>query len=428
MNQHLVHHSLIIVAKNRQRRTFDEAKHQELIESIKGAAGLLQCPVVRWEGDVLTLVAGERRLRALREIWDFGGKVSYGGMELPEGMVPIVNLGDLDPLAAREAELEENIKRDDLTWQDRARAEAELFALRRDRGVPAPIMQIAEEVGVSAPILARNLVLAGNLHRPEVAQAKTAKEAFRALERVETQERNAELAGAMGKEFLGAQHKVLNLDCLGWLTAQPSSQFDVILTDPPYGMGADEFGDSGGKAGGAHFYHDTPDQAQFLIGEALPQLFRLAKADAHLYLFCDIDQFNWLKVEAHKVGWRPFRTPLIWFKPSAFRAPWPEQGPQRKYECILYAVKGGLKCTALAGDVIPCPPDENLGHQAQKPVALFTELLRRSVRPGMRVLDPFCGTGPIFPAAHSLGAIATGVEMDAAAYGIAVKRVQQLKG
>ena len=60
--------------------------------------------------------------------------------------------------------------------------------------------------------------------------------------------------------------------------------------------------------------------------------------------------------------------------------------------------------------------------------AQVQDLLKRSVRPGMRVLDPFCGTGPVFPAAHSLSAIATGVELDAAAYGIAAQRIQKLGG
>jgi len=35
--------------------------------------------------------------------------------------------------------------------------------------------------------------------------------------------------------------------------------FDVILTDPPYGMGADEFGDSGGLTEGAHAYKDDEE-------------------------------------------------------------------------------------------------------------------------------------------------------------------------
>ena len=109
------------------------------------------------------------------------------------------------------------------------------------------------------------------------------------------------------------------------------------------------------------------------------------------------------------------------------RAPWPEHGPQRKYETILYAVKGKRPTLKLAPDVLDFPPDSNLGHAAQKPVALFEELLRRSVQPGNSVLDPFMGSGTIFAAAHVLKCRATGLELDQASYGIAVKRIEGLK-
>jgi DNA modification methylase len=67
-----------------------------------------------------------------------------------------------------------------------------------------------------------------------------------------------------------------------------------------------------------------------------------------------------------------------------------------------------------------------LGHGAQKPVSLYSDLLKRSTRPGDRVLDPFCGTGTIFPAAHPLKVAATGIELEPAYYGIGVKRIEGL--
>jgi len=77
--------------------------------------------------------------------------------------------------------------------------------------------------------------------------------------------------------------------------------------------------------------------------------------------------------------------------------------------------------------VLEHSPDSNLGHAAQKPVALFKDLLSRSVKPGDRVLDPFGGSGPILPAAHELPCTATLVEIDPASFGIAVKRSRELK-
>jgi site-specific DNA-methyltransferase (adenine-specific) len=404
---------------------------------LTGPSGLMHAIVTRIEDGKITLVAGERRLRAMDEIWDLGGTFRYGGLDVPEYMVPHVDIGELDPLDAKVAEYEENVRRLPLTWDEQCLAEKEIYELRlaisRRDSTPAPTLaDVAKETRGEATTaitqsVSRNIVLANNLHRPEVRNAKSAAEAFKALKRQEETERNEELAAALGPEFIGSQHQLINGDSLEWMAGSLAGTFDVICTDPPYGMGADEFGDSGGGAAGAHFYEDSDENFQRLIRAFAPESYRLAKPDAHLYCFCDFAKFQYLQAMFSQVGWRVFRTPLIWYKPSAFRAPWPEQGPQRKYECVVYAVKGNLKCTTLAGDVITCPPDDNLGHNAQKPVALIRDLLARSVRPGFRVLDPFCGTGPIFPAAHSLNAIATGIELDGAAYAIAATRLGKIK-
>lgn len=435
----LVPNHLITVADNRQRKEFDEGKHQEMVTSLEDK-GLLTPIVVRTHiGGGYELVAGERRLRALRECADFGTLVRFEGAPLELGVVPIVNLGELDPLDAKELELEENIRRSDLTWQERVQAEAELMQLRADKaakeGLPPPKpADLAEELRGKQTVattqsVSQALTLAKNMHRPEVRNAKSQTEAFKAMRRTEEGERNAAAAAKLGKEHLSGQHRLVQANCVDWMASQPASSFDVICSDPPYGMGADEFGDGGGRTGGStgdHFYDDSTDSWLELMAAAIPQISRLAKPDAHMYLFCDFDKFHGLKKFVESNGWKVFRTPLIWFKPAAFRAPWPDKGPQRKYECILYAVRGELKSTILAGDVITQGPDENLGHSAQKPVALIMELLRRSVRPGMQVLDPFCGSGPVFEAGHAFSAIVTGVEQDPTSCGIAAGRLAKL--
>jgi site-specific DNA-methyltransferase (adenine-specific) len=126
-------------------------------------------------------------------------------------------------------------------------------------------------------------------------------------------------------------------------------------------------------------------------------------------------------------GWRVHRTPLIWHKPTAHRVPWPNCGPRRQYEIILYAVKGDRPVAYIGSDVITCALDENLGHSAQKPVGLLTELLKRSGIAGAKVLDPFCGTGSTIVAAHGLKMSCTGMEMSDASYGIAANRLKGLK-
>lgn len=433
----LIEVSKIQIASTRQRRNFDPAKLQELADGIS-KRGLLHPIILRQDADgSMFLVAGERRLRAITDLWGLHDTLQHDGQFIPKGYIPYTLLSDLDALSVEEAELEENIHRDDLTWQERASACARIADLRRRqaeaRGDARPTTaDIAREVrgsaeGINQEATRRELIIANHLDNPAIKSAKTVDEAFKILKRQEVANKHKALGESVGRTFTADRHRALNEDSLAWMAACPENSFDVILTDPPYGVGADEFGDSGGVAAGAHGYKDDKEYAMLCYMTLAEESYRITKSQAHLYAFCDIDYFDQLKVIFMDCGWQVFRTPLIWYKKSGARAPWPEQGPQRKYECILYAVKGKRTVLKMAGDVLDFPPDDNLGHAAQKPVALFKELLSRSVMPNDTVLDPFMGSGPIFEAAHDLRAQATGIERDTTSFGIAVKRLEQLK-
>ena len=434
----------IKVSPNRQRRTFDAASLHEFADGIQ-RRGLLHPIILRVVGDDYILVAGERRLRAIADIHALGGQFTHDGAVVPTDTIPYTVLTDLDPLAAEEAELEENTHRVDLSWQELAQTHARLAALRTAqavaRGEPVPtVADLAREIkpeateGLSSAEMGsyrdkmrKQLIVAQHLSNPEVAAAASVDDAFKVLKKAEAVKKNRALGESVGRTFTADLHRALNEDSLAWMKACPAEQFDVILTDPPYGMGADEFGDSGGLAAGAHGYEDSRKNAERCLRTLVHEGFRITKPQAHLYCFCDIDVFHWLRAEAAAAGWWVFRTPLLWLKRSAMRAPWPENGPQRKYETILYAVKGKRTTLRMAGDLLDYPPDSNLGHAAQKPAALFKDLLTRSVLPGNTVLDPFMGTGTIFAAAHELKCRATGVELDQGSYGVAIQRIERLR-
>ena len=430
--------SAIKIAPNRQRRNFDAAKLHEFADGIQ-AQGLFHPIVLRIAGDSYQLVAGERRLRAITDIYALGGAFKHDGEVVPDGFIPYTTLGELSELESEEAELSENIHREDLTWQERAAAHSRLKALRDAQalaaGIPPPtVAAIALEVrgsseGVNQETTRRELIVARHLENPEVRAAKSVDEAFKILRKQEAVVKNRELGVLVGKTFTSDVHQLLNEDSIVWMAAASPAQFDCILTDPPYGMGADDFGDSGGVGGiqGAHAYTDDYETFMRAASAIAFEGFRLCKDQAHAYVFCDIDRFSQLRALMAEAGWWVFRTPLIWYKKSGMRAPWPENGPQRKYETILYAVKGKRPTLRMAPDVLDFSPDSNLGHAAQKPVALFEDLLRRTCLPGNSVLDPFAGSGPIFAAAHSLKCRATGLELDQASYGIAVKRLEALR-
>src|SRR5882724_8304479 len=126
----LVEASLITIPQDRQRKDLNPESLMDLSNSI-ASIGLIHALVVRTEGDLIILVAGERRLKAIQTIWAMGGFFTYEKLAINEGQIPCTWLSDLDPLDAMEIELEENIRRQDLSWQDRSRATSELFELRR---------------------------------------------------------------------------------------------------------------------------------------------------------------------------------------------------------------------------------------------------------------------------------------------------------
>jgi len=442
----------LIIPENRQRQVFEAQAMEELRTSLE-TIGLMHAVVVRDTSEGPTLVAGERRTKAIEDLWMLGGKLKFDGQEIPEGFLPTVTLGDLSPLEAEEAELDENLRRKDLTWQEHAAAVEKLHKLRQaqkadyqatrhlldedpltpEESRPHTVADTAKELhgrsdGYYQDTVRKELIVAQHLSNPEVAKAKNVDEAFKVLKRSEASAANIALAAKVGATFTAELHRAFNTKCVEWMRASPAGYFDVILTDPPYGMGADSFSDGGGKLTGiTHQYDDSHEAWKTLMAAWCPESFRVAKPEAHAYVFCDIDRFHELKVLMQAAGWYVFRTPLIDYKTDSGRVPLPDRGPRRQWEMVLYAIKGNKTVTHIYPDVIPCQADSNMTHGAQKPVALYTNLLKRSVKPGDRVLDSFSGSGTIFQACHEMQCEATGLEENPEYFGMGLRRLKILK-
>lgn len=439
MKVHAIAFDQIQVPTNRQRQEFDYQAIAELAGSISQNGLLSPLIVRRGEGTAVRLVAGERRLRALDYLWTaFGETLRCGGTSFAEYTVPCIHLGDLSEVDAFEVELEENIRRVDLTWQERAQATSKLKKFRDDQAIAAgktlPLLAtVAAEahpdvaVDTASKYAQQELIVARHLGDADVAGARNLDDALKIVLKKESIRKDQELARLVGKTFSSADHTLIHGSCLDILPTLPAETFDCILSDPPYGMDAQDFGDSGGRADGAHFYDDSKINWDILMSGFVRESFRLAKPQAHLYLFCDIDRFHELRSRVAAAGWKTHRTPLIYINPNGMRAPWPTQGPQRKWQMILYAIKGERYAKRLAPDIITATSDINLGHPATKPVKLLVDLLSRSCVAGDTVLDPFMGSGSLVVAAHELKCRATGIELDQGAYGIAVKRLGELK-
>ena len=123
------------------RRYFDRKKHEELVLSIR-RRGILQPILVRPQGDIFSIVAGERRYRAAQEV--------YGS----DGRVPVV-IREMTDQEALEAAVDENDNRDDASETEQADAAVRvLAACQNDR------TEAAGRLGWSRAKLDRRLALA----------------------------------------------------------------------------------------------------------------------------------------------------------------------------------------------------------------------------------------------------------------------------
>ena len=109
--------SQVVVLEDRIRKTIIESDILDLANSII-ELGLMHAPVVQKDG--VTLVAGYRRRLAISHIYDNRQTFRYQGEDVPTGYIPVVPLSELSPIKLREAELHENVKRVQLTWQEKA--------------------------------------------------------------------------------------------------------------------------------------------------------------------------------------------------------------------------------------------------------------------------------------------------------------------
>lgn len=414
-----------ILISERQRKKFDEAPLSDLENSID-ANGLIHPPAVRRTDTGYALVAGERRMRACARLIALGKTIRCGDFVAPAGAIPVLDLGNLSDLAAFEAELDENIKRENLSWQERAMAEAKLLELRSEQnaaaGIPKPTLTaIATEIvqrktpaattaeGSQVTAVATRIRLAEHLDDPDVAKAKTEAEAVKIVRKKAEQVRIQTLAAAHDSALeRGCPHTLLQGDFRGHIQSLAEASVDVLLTDPPYGIAADTFGEQSGQG---HNYEDSVEYFEEIIATLAEESYRVCKTQAHAYVFCDPRRFIDLQTHFELAGWKVWPIPLIWAKGNGM-LPRPEHAPRRTYEAILFASKGDKPVRCVKGDVISVSGVRDLKHGAQKPVDLYVDLLSRSAVPGDVVLDTFAGSGTIFPAANRAKCKAIGIELD----------------
>lgn len=431
-----------IVIRDRQRTSFPTTPLNELKMSIE-QRGLLHAPTFfpMPEGKWL-LIAGERRLRCIRALQEEGKEFMWNKLPVPVGKIPAGATHLSSEVDHKQLEFDENHVREDLTWQEKAKALADIHSLLQENipghTVAATGRAIEERGGMGltdrkgAGDIAKEVRAAvrvsEQLSDPKIAKARNLKEAEALILKGEEEKLRGLIAKRQTASLTTERLVEVRLgSLLDLLPTLDDNYVDLILTDPPYGIDAGS-GGFRGRTVHHHNYDDSVENAREVMQAILTEGFRICKQRANLFMFTDIKHWDWLQTAAGRIGWTPFRTPMIWQKSqSEGLAPWGGQGPRRTYDVIMYMTRGQKGLLSSPVDILyhkRVPKDERT-HAAEKPVDLLKVLIECSTLPGDFVLDPCCGSGSTLVAAKQLQRRGLGIERDETYHTTAVANIHK---
>jgi DNA modification methylase/ParB-like chromosome segregation protein Spo0J len=423
-----------VVVGDRVRKDFGNL--DELCDSIR-AVGLIQPIVITRE---LQLIAGERRLRALRKI---------GVAVLPHGKLFIYN-DEQDKLKLQAMEIEENVKRKELSWQEAVIAKKKLLeVLQQIHGVARPgYPSRSDTLGITSPGFGINKLAAllgeSNAQTSKDIELANLIESVPQLARAETKEaarRQASLAiavaGAIQQQAKNPPKTEQKWSLyegdfiINAVNSCEANSADLVIVDPPYGADTSGMGPNS-KILLAKPFKDSLVPTNVLLSHLAEQSFRVLRPNTFACFFFDFILYNDLIQQLDGWGFTVDIVPLIWIKNTVINtSPYTRYG--RSYEPILLARKGEPKLmrpsqrdVIAVQNVITTGTQEKKFYQAQKPVELIERLVLDMSPPGATVVDFCAGSGTTGVAALKNGRRVVLFEKDVAACSIIKARLGAL--
>ncbi len=377
-----------------------------------------------------------RLLRALRKI---------GVKELPHGKLFIYN-DEQDELKLKAMEIEENVKRKELSWQESVIAKKRLLeVLQQIHGVARPgypsrsdqlgitsagfgINKLAALLGESNAQTSKDIELANLIEQvPQLARAET-KEAAR-----RTASLAIAVAGSMQQQAKNPpktdQKWTLHEgDFVNNVNNIEANSVDLVIVDPPYGADTSGMGPNS-KVLLSNAFQDSLVPTNVLLSHLAEQSFRVLRTNTFAVFFFDFVLYKDLIEQLDGFGFAVDIHPLIWIKNTVINtSPYTRYG--RSYEPILIARKGEPKLmrpsqrdVIAVQNVITTGTQEKKFYQAQKPVELIERLILDMSPPGSTVCDFCAGSGTTGVAALKQGRRVVLFEKDIAACSIIKARL-----
>lgn len=341
------------------------------------------------------LIAGERRLEAVRSLGWTSINCQY--------------FDELDPTVARAVELEENVKREALPWQDECRAVLEYHEIRRNEDPEWSMESTGAALGISQPSVVQKIAVAREIESGNtmVAEAPRYSTARGIVARAESRKDEEALLAiprrSPGSAAAPLPEPVLNADFNVWAPSYTGPKFNFIHCDFPYGINADKFNQGAAAAHGG--YSDTEDDYWKLLQTLAVNLNLLLSESCHIMFWFSMHYYqDTLNFFEKNTDFHIDPFPLIWIKSDNVGIlPDPERGPRRIYETCLFGARGDRKIVRATSNGWAAHSQRDL-HMSIKPADMLEKFFRMFVDNSTLMLDPTCGSGSSLQAASRLNA------------------------
>lgn len=378
-----------ILVDPRERQRIDVAGDgtgslENLAKSIK-EYGLLEPILLDNQNN---LVAGFRRLTACIML----------GMDT----IKYERLGALDPVRAQEIELEENIRRHQLDWQEESKAVTKIHQMKMATDPTWTAEKTAEALDMSRRKVFNSLELSKAVDEfPDVARAETQAGAMMRLGQIkQLDQRKTDAKVRMQAEEMGIKPKtsavVVQTDLNGkqnFLTQLADGSVDLVISNPPYGVDIESV-----FIGERTIYEDAAKDIVPMLYEVAKEVYRALKSDRWFVFFYPTARLEEGKDILRTAGFTYQQVPCVWYKPNKFLSSLsnPYQSFSSQYETFFWARKGQPRFNKLRlGNVFvyDTPDRDDRIHPLQMPVELWKEIIDVGSVEGESVVEPFAGSG-----------------------------------
>lgn len=397
-----------IIVDNRARE--DYGNLEELAANLRKTDGVIQPITVSRD---LRLLAGGRRLAASR----------VAGFSTIAAVIRELD----DEANAKEIELFENIYRKDLTWQERAKLEREIYELKKaSEGWNQE--KLAEVLGQSKGAINRHVQLGKALEAlPELGQFKSEDDAWKAIKRVEEKilldelrtraEAKSRDGGVNAFTFAERHYQIGDaIEGMDELISLGGAKWNFAEVDPPYGI---DLPTVTRKVSEVHdldeYVEVSGDDYGAFIERVSHRVYGLLEYNSHAIFWFAPRHFSLVKGALEKAGFDVHDIPGIWYKGGVGQTMQPAYNLASSYEPFFIARKGTpillKQGRSNVFEFAPVSPSQKV-HKAQRPIELIRELLDTFVYPGARVLVPFLGSGATLRACYQAKMIGYGWDLN----------------